>query len=210
MQPQQEVTATETAVKPQRRITTQSPQKRPTQAETPSELAMLTGRLTVVQEQLLQLKSQTAEMQQQNQALLIHIQSIKDSLNTAAQTPIAEENNQQANSEDFNSVLDQLTLLANELGTKVQDGPYRISSDYTAKGQWVLIRYHKYTGETWLADQGQWNLLEESGATGTSEYEVVLIRADKDVKGYVAARIDRINGDTWWLKQNTWQPFVNN
>ncbi len=74
----------------------------------------------------------------------------------------------------------------------------------------MLIRYHRYSGETWLADQGQWNLLEESGSTGTAEYEVRLSRADKDVKGYVAARVDRINGTVWWLKQDTWQPYESN
>jgi regulator of replication initiation timing len=197
-------------VKPERMVSSHSPQ--PQSKATDSELVTLTNRLTAVQEQLLQLKAQTAEMHQQNQALLIHIQSVKDQVASIsqAQPDATDATSAETTEADFNGVLDQLTLLANELGNKVQDGPFRISSAYTDKGQWVLIRYHRFTGEAWLADKGQWNLLEESGGTGTSEYEVVLLKADKDVKGYVAARIDRINGDTWWLKQDTWQPFVSN
>jgi hypothetical protein len=201
----------ETAVKPERKVTTKPMQPQggePVQKQ--SDMAALNGRLTAVQEQLFQLKTQAAEMQQQNQALFIHIQSIKDAVmaNKSAATDGAE--HKQVDVEAFNGVLDQLTLVANQLGNSVQDGQFKITSAYTSKGQWVLIRYDRFTGESWLADQGQWNLLEESGATGTSDYEVVVLRADNDVKGYVAARLDKINGDAWWLKQDIWQPFVTN
>ena len=202
----------ETAINPQRQITDRSPQAKKQQVieEPPSELDMIANRLTAVQDHLLQIKAQSAEMQLQNQALFVQLQSLKTGLFDAdAATTNAKANGQQGDPEAFNSVLDQITMMANELSSQVQDGPYRVASSYTSKGQWVLIRYHRYSGETWLADQGQWNLLEESGTRTTSEYEVTVLRADKDVKGYVASRIDRISGDTWWLKQNTWQPYLN-
>lgn len=202
---------TEAAVKPERRVTTKPMQPQsgePVQKQ--SDMAVLNGRLTAVQEQLFQLKTQAAEMQQQNQALFIHIQSIKNALMANKSAATDESDQKQLDVEAFNGVLDQLTLVANQLGNSVQDGQFKITSAYTSKGQWVLIRYDRFTGQSWLADQGQWNLLEESGATGTSDYEVVVLRADNDVKGYVAARLDKINGDAWWLKQDIWQPFVTN
>lgn len=201
----------ESAVKPERKVTTKPMQPQGGSVANQTEPNELTGRLTAVQEQLLQIKTQTAQMNQQNQALFIHIQSIKDAI-MSMQTPEAspETANAPADAEAFNGVLDQLTLVANQLGNSVEEGPYKVTSAYTAKGQWVLIRYNRFTGQSWLADQGQWNLLEENGATGRSDYEVVVLRADNDVKGYVAARLDTVNGDAWWLRQDIWQPFVTN
>lgn len=171
------------------------------------KLELIGNRMTAVQDHLLQIKSQAGQLQQQNQALSLQLQSLKTDLQTMA---VTEPSQVQAVQEPdaFNGVLDQITMMANELSSQVQDGAYRIASAYTAKGQWVLIRVHRFTGETWLADKGQWNQLEESGETGTAEYEVVLLRADKDIKGYVAARINRISGESWWLKQDVWQPYL--
>jgi len=205
----------DSAVKPERTVTTKprQPQEQLAQKKAIATDPDITARLTAVQEQLLQIKMQTAEMQQQNQALFINIQSIKDTLQTLQpqQTDDTAASEQEpVNAEAFNGVLDQLTLVANQLSNSTGDGRFKVKSAYTAKGQWVLIRYNRLTGESWLADQGRWNLLEESGATGKSDYEVVVLRADNDVKGYVAARLDKINGDAWWLKQDIWQPFSTN
>jgi len=177
-------------------------------ANTPvDKLELIGNRMTAVQDHLLQIKSQAGQLQQQNQALSLQLQSLKTELQVLA--AVEPQQNQEAPQPDtFNGVLDQITMMANELSSQVQDGAFRVVSAYTAKGQWVLIRFHRFTGETWLADKGQWNLLDESGETGTAEYEVVLLRADKDIKGYVAARINRISGESWWLKQNIWQPYL--
>lgn len=180
-------------------------------SQSTTQVDQIANRLTVVQDHLLQLKSIAAELQQQNKTLSFQFQALKTELQALAEesqlsVPEAEPT---PTADAFNDVLDQITMMANELGTQVQDGAFRMASAYTAKGQWVLVRYHRYTGEAWLADKGQWNLLEESGATGTADYEVVVLRADKDIKGYVASRVNRISGDSWWLKQNTWQPYVS-
>ncbi|MEM5536013.1 hypothetical protein WNY58_06370 [Neptuniibacter pectenicola] len=177
-------------------------------ANASEKIDVVGNRLTAVQDHLLQIKSQAAQLQQQNQALSLQLQSLKTDLQGAFTAQPEQAAVQQATPDSFNGVLDQITMMANELSSQVQDGSFRITSAYTGKEEWILIRYHRYTGEAWLADQGKWNLLEESSATGTAEYEVVLLRADGDAKGYVAARINRITGEAWWLKENMWQPYV--
>jgi hypothetical protein len=172
------------------------------------QFELIGNRMTAVQDHLLQIKSQSAQLQQQNQALSIQLQSLRTDVQALALNNEAVPVQEAAQPDAFNGVLDQITMMANELSSQVQDGAFRVVSAYTAKGQWVLIRFHRFTGETWLADKGQWNQLDESAATGTAEYEVVLLRADKDIKGYVAARINRITGESWWLKQNVWQPYL--
>lgn len=179
------------------------------QGASSKQIELIANRVTAVQDHLLQLKAQNSELQLQSQSVLQSLGGLKKDIETLAATVPAEaEAVEPVDPASLNSVLDQITMMANELGTQVQDGAYRVVTSYTAKGQWVLIRFHRYTGETWLADQNQWHPLEELVETSTSEYEVVLLRADKDVKGYVAARIDRLSGETWWLKQNTWQSFI--
>ncbi|WP_415900736.1 hypothetical protein [Neptuniibacter sp. QD48_11] len=175
-----------------------------------SQLDIIANRMTAVQDHLLQLKFQTGQLQQQNKELALQLQGLASEVQAMAVEPDTTGQSEPVSPDAFNGVLDQITMMANELSSQVQDGAFRIASAYTSKGQWVLIRFHRFTGEAWLADKGQWHLLEESGSTGTAEYEVVLLRADNDVKGYVAARINRISGDTWWLKQNTWQPYISN
>lgn len=182
------------------------------QGASSKQIELIANRVTAVQDHLLQLKAQNSELQLQSQSVLQNLSGLKQDIETLAasslEKPEATEPSEPVDPAALNSVLDQITMMANELGTQVQDGAYRVVTSYTAKGQWVLIRFHRYTGETWLADQNQWHPLEELVETSTSEYEVVLLRADKDVKGYVAARIDRLSGETWWLKQNTWQSFI--
>lgn len=191
----------------------QAPGAQPPQQPAASAQAIeqLEGRITAVQDHLLQLKAQTSELQLQHNAVLQMLDNLKRSfedMQAAAIDSSAAEADQAADPTEMNAVLDQITMMANELSTQVQDGPFRVVTAYTAKGQWVLIRFHRYTGESWLADQNQWHALEEVSTPGTAEYDVVLLRADKDVKGYVVARINRISGETWWLKQNTWQSFI--
>lgn len=176
----------------------------------PNQLDMLSNRLISVQEHLLHVKNQTSELQQVNRALLSRVQALQAQLNISDSSVNVGSADAGNDTGSLDAVLDQVTALVNEVGNQVQDGAFRVVTAYTAKGQWVLIRYHRYTGETWLADLGRWNLLEETTGTATSDYEVVLLRADKDAKGYVASRIDRVSGDTWWLNENTWKSYINN
>lgn len=174
-----------------------------------NQIELIANRVTAVQDHLLQLKAQNSELQLINQSVLQSLSGLKTDIETlSAVVPAESERGEPVDPAALNAVLDQITMMANELGTQVQDGAFRVVSSYTAKGQWVLIRFHRYTGETWLADQNQWHPLKELAKTNTSEYDVVLLRADKDVKGYVAARIDRLSGETWWLKQDTWLSFI--
>ncbi len=83
---------------------------------------------------------------------------------------------------------------------------YLLASVYGPKG-WVVLKYASLTGSTWMAEAGSWKRVEEVGVLPESEYQVVMQPAPGDIKGYVAARVDRGNGITWWLKDNQWEPF---
>lgn len=183
------------------------PQSTPEQTnEVKSAVEQMTNRLTAVQEQLLNVRSQSARQLEQLQSLQVQLATMAQDLrrgpvpqatgNGAAEPPSGEE---------FALLLDQMAQTANEISMQMQDGSYRFASCYTASGQWILIRYDRYTGESWLADGGVWMALDDAGALNGSIYEVKLERADKDVKGFVAARLDRQTGQVWWLKQNSWQ-----
>nr|WP_158651931.1 hypothetical protein [Marinobacterium profundum] len=173
-------------------------------------LETLANRLTLVQEQLIQIKAQGAELAQQSGTALARLQmltgSAQDSADGAGDSS-APAGTSGAAPEQLGGLIDQLSLIANELSLSGVGDSYRIAADYTGAGQWVLIRYDRFSGESWLADQGAWQLLQDDATLERSDYEVQLTRADNDIKGYVAARLDRRNGDTWWLKQDTWQKF---
>ncbi|WP_027857641.1 hypothetical protein [Marinobacterium jannaschii] len=170
------------------------------------DVTALAGRMTAVQDRLLQLSSQTALLQEQGQRVLRQLQQLR--AQQAAQ-PAADDGTEGAAEQDalLEDTLDQVTAMVNDLTQQMENGSFRISSTYTDAGKWVLIRYDRFTGQSWFADQGQWIDLEDMEQLPPSDYEVVLLRADKDVKGYVATRLDRQSGLTWWLKQNSWQPY---
>ena len=84
---------------------------------------------------------------------------------------------------------------------------FRLVSAYTPKGQWVIFKYDEQTGLTWNAQDGGWIEVEELESLPASVYQVVLRPASGDVKGYVAARIDRETGRSWWLRGNVWESF---
>ncbi len=162
-------------------------------------LEYLTGQLATMQEQVIQIKADTAELRQTNQIMLARLQMPRSNVaNSAAGEVVAP----QDNSADFQHIVGQLDQLVNK-----EEGEYLLASAYTAKGQWVLIRYNRFSGEAWLADNGKWNLMKESDDISQSLYEVQILRAEKDIKGYVAARVDKKTGQTWWLKQDTWLKF---
>ena len=162
-------------------------------------LEYLTGQLTTMQEQVIQIKADTTELKQVNQIILARLQMPSPNQMNASTSESAPS---QDNSADFQHIAGQLDQLVNK-----EEGEYQLTSAYTAKGQWVLIRYNRFSGEAWLADNGKWNLMKESDDLSPSLYEVQILRAEKDIKGYVAARVDKKNGQTWWLKQDTWLKF---
>ncbi|OMH25608.1 hypothetical protein [Motiliproteus sp. MSK22-1] len=91
--------------------------------------------------------------------------------------------------------------------TELDAGGFRLVSAYTPKGQWVIFKYDEQTGLTWNAQDGGWMEVGELEPLPASVYQVVLRPASGDVKGYVAARIDRETGRSWWLRGNVWESF---
>ncbi|WP_020683449.1 hypothetical protein [Marinobacterium rhizophilum] len=172
-------------------------------------LDTLANRLTLVQEQLIQIKAQGAELSEQSNTALARLQMLSSDASQAGAEDggASDAPSVSAAPEQLAGLIDQLSQIANELSLSGVGDRYRIAADYTGAGQWILIRYDRFNGESWLADQGAWQPLLETVPLERSEYEVQLTRADNDIKGYVAARLDRRNGDSWWLKQDTWQKF---
>lgn len=164
----------------------------------------LSGQFSTMQEQIIQIKTDTFELKQTSQVLLARLQMLANS--PAQAVSAIDESGSGAVSAAAPPDLDQLTARLNTL-LKRSEAQYQLASGYTAKGEWVLIRYDRLTGESWLADQGRWNLLNESEPVTPSIFAIQLLRADKDVKGYVVARIDQMTGQSWWLKQDTWLMF---
>ncbi len=191
------------AVSPQQQSVAQppaAPRNTNNQIAPPDALSKLQGQITALQEQVIKLSSDSAANLKINQLLLAKAQvqavtgDTKNSQVAAPQKVSSSGNNQQ-----LKSVLSKLEAISPE-----DNGAFGIVSSYTARKQWVLIRFDRQTGETWLADNSGWNALAESTELGVSQYDVHLIRADQDSKGYVASRIDRRTGDTWWLNKNRW------
>ncbi len=170
-------------------------------------LDTLANRLTLVQEQLIQIKAQGAALSVQSETALARLQMLSGATESGSGAEAGTASDPAAAPEQLASLIDQLSQIANELSLASVGDRYRIAADDTGTVQWILIRYDRFTGESWLADQGAWQPLLESGPLESSDYEIQLTRADRDIKGYVAARLDRRTGDAWWLSQNTWQKF---
>ncbi|MBY4677680.1 hypothetical protein [Marinobacterium arenosum] len=178
---------------------------RPPMPPSRADFEQLAGRFTLVQEQLLQLVSRSAQLQEQNQRILLQLQGVQAELGRLSQQ---QSGPAETDTSALDAALEQLMLVANSIGAPVGvAGDFRVASTYTPQGEWVLIRYDRVTGETWLADQGQWQPLQETGMLEPAIYSVTLVPAGKDLKGYAAARVDRNNGRIWWLKQTTWQLY---
>lgn len=169
-------------------------------------IAQLEGRFTAMQEQVLNVRSQSARQLEQLQSLQLQLNLLSQELKSSVRQDANDDAEPGVNIQDeLALLLDQMARMAGDVSMQVQDGNFRFVSCYTQAGQWILIRYDRFSGESWLADQGQWLPLQEVGEQPASVYEVTLERADSDSKGFVAARLDRQTGQTWWLKQNSWQ-----
>jgi len=174
------------------------------------QLDQISGRLTLLQEQVIQIRSLSQQTLEQGQLNMSRLQLLTESraLGPSVAGQAENENTQyieQAVREIDSAVaqlLSALSMQSPDMGSVV--GAYRISTAYTRNG-WILIRYHAESGKAWLADRGTWIDIGESGTLRNSIFEVQVQRADQDVKGFVAVRIDKRDGRTWWLNDNTWQ-----
>ena len=181
-------------------------------------------RITLVQEQVIKLNQQMQGLQQRNLQLLQALQRMQLLQAQAQKKPApaeADEANQQqlsaqenrAEVDDLVSRLERLAEAQEASGaggfsqTSIDGAGFLLVSAYTPKGQWVIFKYDEATGLTWNAREGDWIEVGELGSLPVSVYQVVLRPAAGDVKGYVAARIDRETGRSWWLKGNTWEAF---
>ena len=165
----------------------------------------LSNRLTAVQEQVLNVRSQSARQLEQLQNLQVILHTFGQDLKVRSAGSESDSVEGQPSAEEFALLLDQMAQTANDITMQLQDGNFRFVSSYTETGQWILIRYDRYSGESWMADNGVWVHLKDPIEVAPSIYEIKVDRADADVKGFVAARLDRQTGDVWWLKQNRWQ-----
>ncbi|MEH6445640.1 MAG: hypothetical protein V7784_17230 [Oceanospirillaceae bacterium] len=164
-------------------------------------ISKIQAQLTALQEQVIKLNSDSAAVLKMSQLILANSQVQTATSQSEAGSAVKKSINQPtANStSSLNSILTKLETISPS-----PKGAFGIVSSYTANQQWVLIRFDRQSGETWLADNSGWNALSESDDLEISQYDVHLIRADQDKKGYVASRIDQRSGDTWWLNKNQW------
>ncbi len=177
-------------------------------------------RITLVQEQLIKLGQQLQALQQRNQQLLQAMQRMQ--LTQAQSTDKSQPENEQAATDgEEGRPEDRVTELLYRLEQQLAEqqsvsvagasgavaGGFRLASAYTPKGQWVIFKYDEQTGLTWNAHDGSWIEVDEQESIPASVYQVVLRPAAGDIKGYVAARIDRETGRSWWLRGNVWEPF---
>lgn len=178
-----------------------------------AQLDQLNGRLTLVQEQVIQIRSLSQQVLEQGQMNATQLQTLQGGSQGASGQPSVagfeedlSNNSLQQVVEDIDQAVAQLLSAMSMQSPQVGEatGPFRVATAYTQRG-WILIRYHAQTGETWLANNNDWTQLRDNQNLPTSSYEVQVQRADQDRKGYVAVRIDRRTGSSWWLNDNNWQ-----
>ncbi|WP_432472703.1 hypothetical protein [Amphritea sp. HPY] len=175
-------------------------------AQQAQQFETLNSRITLLQEQVLGLKVQNAAVAEKAQLLLNQFQVLAQNIGREGVKQESENSPQQL--ELLLSRLDrqlvELQQAAPDLGV---GNPFLLATCYTAKGKWKLIRYNRFSGESWISADTNWQPLNEELTPAISSYEVQLLRANGDVKGYVAARIDQNTGDTWWLSGETWVKY---
>ena len=178
------------------------------------EFEKLNGRITLMQEQFMELKIQNTAVAERVQLLLTQFQLLAQEVKRAsAQMPGQQQESEAAlstrgNVSELMQRLDQQLMELQQIAPELGGGnPFQLATCYTAKGQWVLIRYNRFSGESWISANGSWQALAEEQSPSISSYEIQLLRANGDVKGYVAARIDQNTGDSWWLNRDTWVKY---
>lgn len=179
-----------------------------------AEFEKLNGRITLMQEQFMELKMQNTSVAERVQLLLTQFQLLAQEVKRAAMKMPGEHEVAQDASPPRENVaelmlrLDQQLIELQQIAPELGGGnPFQLATAYTAKGQWILIRYNRFSGESWISGNGNWQPLLEEQSPAISSYEIQLLRANGDVKGYVAARIDQNTGDSWWLNRDTWVKY---
>ncbi|MEH6826398.1 MAG: hypothetical protein V7629_21125 [Motiliproteus sp.] len=172
-------------------------------------------RITLIQEKQIEQNQQLQRVTVESQQQLKLLQWLQQAQQIQAQ--------QLADQQDAPSALDQLTELVFRLEqmsaesrqaseedaqapSVIVEPLFELVSVYGPKG-WVVLKYDNRTGSSWKAEAGDWVSITEVGVLPESDYQVVMEPIANDVRGHVAARIDRNNGITWWLKDNQWEPF---
>ncbi len=178
-----------------------------------AQLDQLSGRLTLVQEQVIQIRSLSQQLLEQSQMNSDQLQAMQSGQEAIHQQPSVAGFEEDMSSSSLDQVVQDIDQAVAQLLSAMSmqspqagevTGPFRVSTAYTQRG-WILIRYHAQTGETWLANNNDWTRLRDPETLQPSSYEVQVQRADQDRKGYVAVRIDRRTGRSWWLSDDTWQ-----
>lgn len=178
----------------------------------------LEQQLTLLQEKLLKLNDQLERLDLQGRqqlALTQHIQQLQSS-QMALGGPSQRQTSAASSGNDTLAQLTELVLRLEQMSSQHDDTDlqqqdstapdYRLVSAYGTQG-WVLLKYDAVSGTSWKAEGGDWKEIKEVGVLPDSQYRLVIQAAENDVKGFVAARIDRSNGFAWWLKGNTWEPL---
>lgn len=169
-----------------------------------AQFEQLNGRITLLQEQFLELKVQNSAVAERLQLLLTQFQVLAQ----AVKKPPEASKAPAADTSELMRRLDQQLVELQQLAPELGGGdPFKLATCYTAKGQWVLIRYNRFSGESWISATNSWKPLAEELTPSISSYEVQLLPAKGDVKGYVAARVDQNSGETWWLNRNAWVKY---
>ena len=164
----------------------------------------LSGQLLAMQDQILTLKRQSLEQSQQLASLQSQNSVMRHLLvEGAAKADTGTGAADMSTSPAYGPQLDQLLSQVSALSL-MEQGEFSVVSCYTALGKWILIRYNEKTGEAWLADNGQWRSLADEQRLPEAQYRITLVAARQDQKGYVAGRINRMTGKTWWLNKNRW------
>jgi len=175
-----------------------------------NQIDQLMGRLTLVQEQVI---NQRALLQQQLELTQVILQRMQLLTNTAlideTKTPNSSVNTD-LRSDQLDAALNQLLQVANEMQLNASQSAgvelWEVTSAVTSKG-WILIRYRQDTGESWITENASWTLLKDESTPAIGDYSVQIERRDVDSKGYVAVRLNRKTGNTWWLNDRTWQAY---
>ncbi|HSG04443.1 MAG TPA: hypothetical protein VLA39_12030 [Marinobacterium sp.] len=175
-----------------------------------NQMDQLMGRLTLLQEQVI---NQRALVQQQldlSQAILQRVQLMTNTALIDETQPGQTAQSAELQAEQLDAALNQLLQIANELqvnsASPTASSKWGVASAVTSKG-WILIRYRLDSGESWIAEKGSWTPLKSDTQPPAGNYAVQIERRDSDSKGYVAVRINRESGDTWWLNDRTWQAY---
>ncbi len=177
-------------------------------------LENINNRITLLQEQVLQLKVQNGALAERSQLLLTQFQVLAQDVKRGnrgigGQSTSANQQEQaMAGTDQLIRRLDQQLMELEQLSPALGGGnAFRLATTYTAKRQWILVRYNRLTGESWISEGGSWLPLGDEFDLPISEYEIQIRSAASDAKGYVAARIDNNTGDTWWLNDQQWVSY---